>query len=88
MNSEEFSYEYLIKKLKLSTDHIEQFDGPAQKGHKSSFTCMERLKSKSRDYWTPDFIVSSNPEDSLKDVCFVDVNGPKGGLLTRRRFSR
>lgn len=83
MNSEEFSYEYLIRKLKLSTDHIEKFDDPEQKGRKSKFACMEHLKSKTRDYWTPDFIVSSNPEDSLKDVCFVDVNGPKGGLLTR-----
>ncbi|MCF2847888.1 hypothetical protein NH514_12310 [Pseudoalteromonas sp. ACER1] len=84
MNSEDFSYNYLIKKLKLPTNHIEKFDGQVQKGHTSSFNCMERLKSMSRDYWTPDFIVSSNPEeDSLKEICFVDVNGPKGGLLTR-----
>jgi hypothetical protein len=83
MESEEFALDYLIKKFQLEINDVEKFDGSAQAGVKSKFTSLELLKSTQSDYWTPDFVVSSNNNDSLEDICFIDVSAPQGSLLTK-----
>jgi len=77
LDSEQFVSEYLTRKLKLDPNHFEAYDG----FYKNAPTQYDALKDVGNQYYTPDFVISNNNQDSLEDLFFLDVSGPTGSLM-------
>ncbi|MCG9711283.1 hypothetical protein L1D29_00420 [Shewanella insulae] len=82
MNSEEFAGEYLLKKFRLKDSDIERYEEEIKNGGNSRYLSLRKM-SQLESYHTPDYVISDDVNDSLEDILFVDVSGPKGGLLTK-----
>ncbi|PMM06965.1 hypothetical protein BCT61_14335 [Vibrio breoganii] len=86
MNSEEFAGDYLAKKFSLNTSVIEPYEDVVKSGNDSRFNALKAMSTLD-SYHTPDYVISDNLDDSLENLLFVDVSGPKGGLLTRTEIA-
>ena len=86
MNSEEFAGEYLLKKFRLIDSDIERYEEVVKNGGNSRYLSLQQM-TQLESYHTPDYVISDNINDPLEDILFVDVSGPKGGLLTRTEIA-
>lgn len=86
MNSEEFAGEYLLKKFRLKGSDIERYEEEVKSGRSSRYLSLQKI-SQLKSYHTPDYVISDDVNDSLEDILFVDVSGPKGGLLTKSEIA-
>lgn len=86
MNSEEFAGEYLLKKFRLKGSDIERYEEKVKSGRSSRYLSLQKI-SQLKSYHTPDYVISDDVNDSLEDILFVDVSGPKGGLLTKSEIA-
>lgn len=80
MNSEQFSGEYLERKLGLRAEEYEPYEDNFRNNKQSKYKALHQVADL-ENFHTPDYIISNNVDDTLEDLLFVDVSGPQGGLL-------
>lgn len=86
MNSEEFAGEYLLKKFRLKDSDIERYEEVVKNGGNSRYFSLQQM-TQLESYHTPDYVISNHSNALLEDILFVDVSGPKGGLLTKTEIA-
>lgn len=80
-DGEEFAAYYLHKKLNLPYETFEMFEDNDRNKITSKFSALKEHQ-KIKDHHTPDIVIGGHLNASLEDLFFLDVNSPRGGLLT------
>jgi len=82
LDSEDFSGTYISNFFKLGPSDFECYEKTFKSGNSSQYKNLNIINKKA-NYHTPDYVISNNYNDPIEELLFVDVSGPKGGLLTK-----